>query len=199
MNFSFADDIVLENEHVQLRPLTTEDLPGLLPAACSAENLVRFSPFFIHTPAYLEQFITESISEREKNSRYPFAVYDKLSQQLAGSTSIANVSNKDRRLEIGWTWLGVPFQKTGVNRNAKFLLLQYIFDRLSFERVEFRTDERNVASRTAMEKMGAQFEGALRSHTLMPDGFRRTTLYYSILHPEWQQLKPAFLKRETAL
>jgi N-acetyltransferase len=198
MNFSFADDIILENDRVLVRPLRQHDIEDLLPAACSSDNLVRFSPFYIHTPHYLAQFVNDSLNERQLNNRYPFVICDKLNNQLAGSTSIANVSNKDRRLEIGWTWLGVPFQKTGLNRNVKFLLLQYIFDHLSFERVEFRTDERNIASRTAMEKMGAVREGALRSHTVMLDGFRRTTLYYSILKSEWQALKPTFLKEAIA-
>ena len=121
-------------------------------------------------------------------------IFDKVKNVYAGCTSFANISNKDKRAEIGWTWIGKDFQKTGLNRHCKFLLLRYMFEHLGFERVEFRTDERNIQSRTAMEKMGAKYEGALRSHTLMNDGFRRTTVYYSILKEEWNKLRTGFLK-----
>ena len=87
------------------------------------------------------------------------------------------------------------FQKTGLNRNCKYLLLKFAFDELRAERVELKTDERNTASRNAIQKIGGQIEGILRSHTLMYDGYRRNTVYYSILKNEWQGLKENFLKR----
>ncbi|HEU0110194.1 MAG TPA: GNAT family protein [Flavisolibacter sp.] len=195
MNFSFEHDIILQNERVLLRPLLTTDLPYLLPVATEPGNLVKFSPYSIHTEDQLKQYIDSSIIERVNNLRYPFIIFDHKTQQYAGSTSIANVSNKDLRFEIGWTWIGTNFQRTGLNRNCKFLLLQYAFDTLEFERVEFKTDARNVQSRTAMEEMGAVYEGALRSHTVMMDGYRRTTVYYSILKDEWKELKTTFLRK----
>ncbi|NTS43494.1 GNAT family N-acetyltransferase [Flavisolibacter sp. BT320] len=189
MDFSFAKDIILENSRVLLRPLTQDDNNNLLPVATAQTDLVQFSPYQIHTPALLADYIQTSLQEREKGFRYPFAVFDKKAQTYAGSTSIANVSNKDRRLEIGWTWIGRAFQQTGLNRACKALLLSYAFDELEFERVEFKTDARNTASRNAIEKIGGQYEGALRSHTVMLDGFRRDTVYYSILKSEWPGLK----------
>ena len=90
-------------------------------------------------------------------------------------------------------WQGIS--KTGLNRNCKYLMLEFAFEKIGAERVEFRTDERNTASRTAIEKIGGQFEGIFRSHTLMYDGFRRNTVCYSILKNEWINLKPFFLKK----
>ena len=193
MDFNFSDNIILEDERALIRPLEAADLENLKVVALQSPTLVQFSPYKIHTYEFLEQFIKDSLKEREVCFRYPFIIFDKKRKAFAGSTSFANVSNKDQRAEIGWTWIGKDFQKTGLNRHCKFLLLEYMFDRLQFERVEFRTDERNMASRTAMEKMGAKYEGALRSHTLMNDGFRRTTVYYSILKDEWKLLKKDFL------
>jgi N-acetyltransferase len=104
------------------------------------------------------------------------------------------VSDKDQRLEIGWTWFGKAFQRTGLNRNVKFLMLQYAFEQLQFERVELKTDERNHPSRKAIEGIGGKFEGILRSHMQLPDGFRRNTVYYSILKAEWPALKNGIFK-----
>ncbi len=194
MDFDFGKDIVLENQNALLRPLGTDDTQLLNEVAIAQEDLVLYSPYKIHTPDLLAQYIAASLAERGSGIRYPFAIYDKTQGCWAGSTSIANVSNKERRLEIGWTWIGKAFQQTGLNRACKYLLLSYAFDDLQFERVEFKTDARNTASRTAIEKIGGQYEGALRSHTVMPDGFRRTTVYYSILKEEWPRLQQTVFK-----
>lgn len=100
-----------------------------------------------------------------------------------------NVSNYDSRLEIGGTWYGKEFQRTGVNRNCKFLLLSYAFETLGAIRIEFKIDERNEASRKGVERIGAKFEGTLRCHTLLPNEFRRNTTCYSILREEWPHIK----------
>lgn len=196
MNFSFTNHIVLENERALLRPLTADDLPNLMTCMPADTSVVRYSTYYVHTPGHLQDFLTESLQDRERQFRYPFIIFDKEKQAYAGSTSYAAISNRDARLEIGWTWIDKPFQQTGLNRHCKFLLLQHAFDVLGAERVELKTDERNLQSRHAMEKMGARYEGCLRSHTVMNDGFRRNTFYYSILKDEWQKLKPHFLKRK---
>ncbi len=194
MEFDFTNEIVLQNSSVLLRPMQAGDSQHLLSVATAQEDLVLYSPYLIHTPEFLEQYIQSSLAERQNRFRYPFVILDKQKGAYAGSTSIANVSNKDKRLEIGWTWIGKTFQQTGLNRACKFLLLSYAFDELAFERVEFKTDARNTASRTAIEKIGGQYEGGLRSHTVMNDGFRRTTVYYSILKEEWPRLKETVFK-----
>ena len=104
-----------------------------------------------------------------------------------------NIDIANERLEIGSTYLGPQFHQTGLNRNVKLLMLSYAFELLQVKRVELKTDARNVQSRTAMEGMGAQYEGSLRSHTIMTDGYRRDTAYYSILIDEWPQVKAQLL------
>jgi N-acetyltransferase len=187
MNFSFDADIVLENGRSLLRPLIAADGKGLMAAAASDEFLLRYSTGSINTPALLEQHIQTSLTEKEQGIRYPFLIIEKKSGNYAGCTSFMNVQNQDERLEIGSTWLGLPYQRTGLNRSNKFLMLEYAFEELGFERVEFKADERNQPSRTAMEALGAQYEGCLRHYKINYDGFRRNTVYYSILKKEWTE------------
>ncbi len=193
MNFPFDYPIILENSKVLRRPIEQTDFQYLLPLALEDKKLLQFSPAPIYSETLLETYISTAIQLRETKNRYTFIVFDKLKLAYAGSTSFLNISNNDERLEIGATWYGKSFQRTGLNRQCKFLLLEYAFEILKAHRVEFKTDERNIASRTAIEKIGATYEGNLREHTLMYDGFRRNTVYYSILKNEWEKSKDEFL------
>ena len=186
MPFNFETDIELENDRARIQPLTMVHLEALVPIATQHPDLVRYSPSLIHTPELLQKYITDAMDDRTTHFRYAFAIWDKLTSRYAGSTSFANISDKDGRLEIGYTWLGKDFHGKGLNARVKSLLLDYAFNELGFERVEFKTDERNTKSRRALEKLGAQYEGCLRSHMLMTDGFRRNSVYYSILKNEWK-------------
>lgn len=192
MNFPFDIDIVLENNFALLRPIKAIDVENLLSVATKDKDLLQFSPKPISNENLLKKYIYKAIEDRKNNNRYAFCVFDKSKDAYAGSTSFLNISNADDRLEIGSTWYGKDFQRTGLNRNCKYLLLEYAFEKLGTVRVEFKTDERNTASRTAIEKIGGQFEGILRQHTLMYDGFRRNTVCYSILKSEWLNLKEHF-------
>jgi RimJ/RimL family protein N-acetyltransferase len=189
MNFPFDTEIILENDAAQLRPLQISDVSNLLNVATENELSLQFSPDPVYSEELLANYIAKANKERRNKNRYPFIIFDKKKNAYAGSTSFLNISNIDNRLEIGATWIGNNFQKTGLNRNCKYLLLSFAFDELAAERVEFKTDERNQTSRNAIEKIGGQFEGILRSHTLLYDGFRRNTVYYSILKDEWKNLK----------
>lgn len=188
-NVDFHSDIILENQRVRIRPITISDAELLEPVVLASPNLTPYSPTPIHNLEDLIQNIEASLLGKQNGNHYPFIIFDKHTNQYAGCTSFGNISNKDRRLEIGWTWLGNVFQRTGLNRHCKFLLLSYAFEELEFERVELKTDARNHKSRTAIEAIGAKYEGALRSHTLMSDGYRRDTVYYSILKEEWPTVK----------
>tara|TARA_R110002073_G_scaffold279026_1_gene443000 strand:+ start:264743 stop:265423 length:681 start_codon:yes stop_codon:yes gene_type:complete len=190
----FNNAIILENNRTLLTPLKLTDIHVLEKIAYYDTDLLKYSPSEIKTGEKLEKYINSALDAKAAKNRYPFLIYDKKQGAFAGSTSFGNVSNNDLRLEIGWTWIGYQFQKTGLNKAVKQLLLTYAFDTLDFERVELKTDSRNLQSRRAMEKIGATFEGELRSHTLMPDGFRRNTVYYSILKNEWLRLKKTTFK-----
>ena len=194
MDLDFDRQIVLENKRVLLRPLVSADFDLLIDVATEDPDLNQFSPVRINSPELLRLYIDNSLLERANKTRYPFIIFDKKLNAYAGCTSFMNISNKDKRIEIGSTWIGNQFQKTGLNRNCKYLLMSYAFDELVFERVELKTDERNIKSRTAIEKIGGRFEGILRSHTVMSDGFRRNTVYYGILRNEWEQIKGRLLR-----
>jgi len=192
MKFPFEQEIILENDKALLRPLTLMDVENLLPVAKSDKTLLKYSPRQIYTEELLKENIEIMLAEKRSRTRYPFIIFDKIQNKWAGSTSFLNISETDRRIEIGSTWIGREFQKTGINRNCKYLLLSYCFEDLGVMRVEFKTDERNAASRKAIEGIGAKLEGILRSHTLMSDGYRRNTVFYSIIKEEWAELKKRF-------
>ena len=192
MNFPFEKEIVLENTAVLLRPLKISDFNNLVNIATADKNLFQFFPKAAYSETLLRDYIDNAMEERKNKTRYHFIIFDKKKNTYAGSTGFLNISNADSRVEIGSTWIGKEFQRTGLNRNCKLLLLSYAFEELGAERVELKTDERNTASRNAIEKIGGKFEGILRSHTLMHDGYRRNTVYYGILKNEWEYLKNNF-------
>lgn len=178
--------ILLENDRVRLEPIMdVSECQKIEMIALNELNLLQYSPSDITTKEKLKKYFRTALEAKNKGVAYPFLIFDKLTNQYAGSTRFGNISIENQRLEIGWTWIGEAFQRTGLNQNVKKLLLEYVFNKLEGERVEFRADARNIKSRRAMEKLGAKHEGTLRSHTLMRDGVRRDTVYYSILRDEW--------------
>jgi RimJ/RimL family protein N-acetyltransferase len=189
MDFSFEKDILLENDRVLISPLKIDNTRNLLKVATEDSDLIRYSPSQISTEPLLTKYIQKAISDRSAKVRYPFIIFDKKLNEYAGSSSMGHISNVDKNVEIGWTWIGKRFQRTGLNRNCKYVMMQYIFETLQFERLELRTDERNRQSRKGIEGIGGKFEGILRSHMLMPDGYRRNTVCYSILRNEWDAIK----------
>lgn len=187
MNFDQA--IVMENDRVRLEPLSMHHFEALRPIAMAYPNLLQFSPSPFGTSEMLKEYMELAFKAQRTKSRYAFAIFDKQQSRFVGSTSYGNISIEHARIEIGWTWIDKETQGTGLNKQCKLLLLSYAFETLAVERVEFKTDSRNLQSKRAIEKLGGTFEGTLRSHTLMRDGFRRDTDYYSILRHEWLPIK----------
>ena len=185
----FNQEIILEDSKVILRPLVANDIDALKVIAFEDKMLLQYSPNLIYNADLLEKYIKDALDSKAMQSRYPFVIIDKYSNTVVGSTSFCNVSNYDKRLEIGYTWLGNAYQKTGINKHCKYLMLDYCFNVLNFERVEFKTDERNEKSRNALLGIGAKEEGILKSHTLMHDGYRRNTVYYAILPHEFENTR----------
>ena len=195
----FTQDIELATDRVRLSPLRPAHYEALLAVVLGNADLVRYSPSLLRSGAQLEDYIRAALAARHRGQRYPFVIFDERAGRYVGSTSYGNVSAHDQRLEIGWTWLDHSVRGAGLNRHAKFLLLRYAFEELDYRRVEFKTDARNERSRRAIAKIGGTEEGTLRSHTLMPDGFRRDTVYFSILREEWAGLRETvFADLETA-
>jgi RimJ/RimL family protein N-acetyltransferase len=193
----FSAPIVLENNRVRLRPLDTGDFEALKAVAFDAE-LWHYTLTRGDDAVSLAAYIRQALEGREQGLRYPFTIIDRQTGAVAGSTSYYNVVEPDQRLSIGYTWVGTAFQRTGVNRGAKHLLLSHAFGQLDCERVELETDSRNNKSRTAMARMGATEEGTLRSHRLTQGGLRRDTVIFSIIRPEWPELRESVFQEYEA-
>ncbi|MCB4800059.1 GNAT family N-acetyltransferase [Neotamlana laminarinivorans] len=178
----------LENNRVKLLPLTLSNYTDLI-AIAKEDKLVQYSPSIINTPKDLKEYVEATIEQQEKNNAIPFIIFDKKKNAFAGSTRLGNINWKNKVIYLGWTWIGRDFQGTGLNTNMKFLMLEYTFETLKFDKVVFTVDERNLRSRKAVEKLGATLEGLLRKDVLMPDGFKRNTCVYGILNNEWPTIK----------
>lgn len=178
----------LESNKVVLRPFLQTDLESLRPLALD-EDIWKWMIVNVSNEEELQQWAKAAIADRAAGKRYTFVIEDKATGQLAGSTAYGSISPVDKRLEIGWTWLGKNFRGSGLNRHCKFLLLSYAFEVLAYERVEFKGNAQNHRSRQALKKIGATEEGILRSHTLLHTGSRRDTFYCSILKQEWAGIK----------
>jgi RimJ/RimL family protein N-acetyltransferase len=186
--------VPLENEHVLLRPVRPEDRASLRAIALNP-SIWRYFIARVETEADFDDFFDLGIADQEAERRVVYYIADKGTGEAAGSMSFGNIMENDGRLEIGWSWLGVKWQGKGVNRWAKFLMMQHAFEQLGAERVEFKTDKLNVQARHALTNIGAHEEGTLRSFNPMPDGRRRDAVYYSVLKAEWPQVKEQLLTR----
>ncbi len=137
----------------------------------------------------VDGYVAQALNEKSKGDSVPFVVLERLTGKLIGSTRYCNIDRKNRRLEIGHTWYAKSYQRTGVNTQCKFMLLQHAFESLDIATVEFRTHWHNQPSRNAIERIGAKQDGVLRQHRIMPDGSFRDTVVYSITHTEWPAVK----------
>jgi RimJ/RimL family protein N-acetyltransferase len=192
MSWENIRDARFENEHVLLRRVLPEDRDQLREIALDPE-IWKYFVFRVGTEAEFAQFMKEALEDTDSGKRIVFCVVDKRDGRIAGSMSYGNLAEKEKRLEIGWSWLGQKYRGTGLNRWAKYLLLQYAFERLQCERVEFKTDVLNLQARKGLRNIGASEEGVLRSYNYMPDNRRRDAIYYSILKSEWNDVKNMLL------
>ena len=142
-------------------------------------------PCFIDM-ADTRQWIDEALAAP---SQLPFAIVETGKNRVIGSTRYLNIRREHRSLEIGWTWLGEEWQRTGINTEMKLLLLTHAFDQLGCVRVEFKTDARNLRSQRALERIGAQREGVMRNHMIVQGNFVRDSVYFSVIDSDWPQVR----------
>ncbi len=180
--------LTLETDKVLLRPLKSDDYSCFEDLTADKSMWIHFTKD-LSQKSELKNWIDTALADINNKARLVFTIIEKSTGNPVGSTSIGNISYIDRRIEIGWTWICKRCQGTGVNLQAKYLLMKYLFETLNFERIELKTDVLNIAARKAIVRIGAREEGILRSHTLMSDGRRRDTIYYSILSSEWPGIK----------
>ncbi len=184
--FSFSDQHVLENERVVLRPLELNDYENLLHFSLTEPEIWKFSLVQAIGEEGLRNYLKLAVEARTTEKEYPFIVFDKKTNQYAGSTRFYDIQLSNKCLQLGFTWYGKNFQGTGLNKNCKYLLLQFAFEEMGMERVEFRADNDNKKSIAAMKSIGCSVEGVLRSNGFKPDGNRRDSIVLSILKTEWE-------------
>ncbi len=187
MNWSNLKDLVLDNDRVSLRRVRLADRADFARIAFDPAIWRHFVPQ-VTTAAELDKFVEQAVQDTLNGTRIVFAIVDRATGRIVGSSAFGNLSPAERRLEIGWSWLGEEARRTGINRAAKFALLQHAFEVLECERVEFKTDVLNAPARMGLAGIGATAEGVLRSFNIMPGGRRRDLIYYSILRHEWPQV-----------
>jgi len=177
--------VTLTGKYVRLEPMAEEHVPGL--TAIGLDNSIWEHMLYgsVRSEIDIRNWVRDILSR----SDLPFAVIHLESGRVAGATRYLNIVPEFRGLEIGGTWYGLEFQRTAVNTECKYLLMQYAFETLGCIRVQFKTDSRNVRSRRAIERLGAKHEGVLRNHMILPDGRFRDSVYYSIIDTEWPDIK----------
>jgi N-acetyltransferase len=184
--FDATKEYILENDIVLLRPLLENDFEHLLPFALNEPELWKFSLISAAGAEGMKNYITAALDGRAKGLEYAFIVFDKRTHQYAGSTRFYDIQMNNKSMQLGYTWYGKDFQATGLNKNCKLLLLQFAFETLGLERVEFRADNNNERSKAAMRSIGCVEEGVLRSHVATFTTLRRNSIILSILKSEWE-------------
>ena len=184
----FESELILQTDKILLRPLVSDDFQSLIRLTGDPSMWIYFTKD-LSVETEFSDWMESALSDLKNKTRLPFAIIDRLTGNLIGSTSFGNISFTDRRIEIGWTWIAKDYQGSGANNAIKYLMFKYAFESLCFERVEIKTDVLNVKARRALQRIGLEEEGILRSHTLMTHGRRRDTIYYSVLKSEWNEMK----------
>jgi RimJ/RimL family protein N-acetyltransferase len=182
------DDGVLEGAKVRLEPLAHTHHDGLC-AAIQDGELWNLQVTLVPHPREVGAFIEDAIADHAAGLGQAYATIDLASGQVAGSTRFRMLNLPNRRVEIGFTFLGRTWQRTAVNTEAKLLMLTHAFEDQGLNRVEFLTDFRNAASRAAIARLGAVEEGVLRSHMVMRDGWVRDSVVFSITRQDWPGVK----------
>src|SRR5688500_13308363 len=189
MAYMEVKPVILQGKHVRLEPMIEAHTPALAEIGIG-------QPFWdfmvygkINTVDDMRNWVLDVLSREKKGTDLAFVAIHLVSGRVAGATRYLNIMPNDRGLEIGGTWYGPEFQRTAVNTESKYLLLHHAFETLGCIRVQLKTDSRNERSQKAIERIGAVKAGVLRNHMILPDGYYRHSVYYSILNTEWPQVK----------
>jgi RimJ/RimL family protein N-acetyltransferase len=180
----------LEGEVVRLEPLSFDHLDGLTEVGLMPD-LWRWMPERIETRGQMQAFVEAALRAQGHGDQVPFAILERASGRVIGSTRYLSIAADHRRLEIGYTWIAPAWQRTAVNTECKLLLLGHAFDDLGARRVEFKTDSLNEPSRRALRGIGAVEEGTMRNHMIGQGGRMRHSVYYSVIDSEWPTVRAA--------
>ncbi len=182
------EPVILEGEFVRLEPMRAGHLDNLYEAGADS-SLWLWTAATIKNKDDMRRYVETALDEYERKIALPFVTIEKASNKIVGSTRFGNIDVKNRRAEIGWTWINPQWQRTRANTEAKLLMLAHAFEIWKCIRVELKTDVLNERSRNAIRRLGAVEEGVLRQHIVCETGRLRDSVYYSVLDSEWQNVK----------
>jgi RimJ/RimL family protein N-acetyltransferase len=185
--------VTLTGKLVRLEPLRVEHAGELLEIAQDPDIWTYMPVDPSVSLAAMQRWLDGALRNQEAGIDLPFIIRDRASGRALGSTRYLNITPHDRGLEIGSTWLCASARRTGVNTECKYLLLRHAFETLGAIRVQLKTDSRNLRSQRAIERIGGVREGVLRNHMILPDGYYRDSVYYSIIEREWPRVKENLL------
>lgn len=188
------DDVILEGRHVRLEPMRLDDLDAISEAGI-AEGVWRWTIDDITTKEQMRHYVETALDERRRLTSLPFVTRDIASNTIVGSTRFGNLDTKNRKAEIGWTWINPAWQRTYINTEAKLLMLTHAFETWKYIRVELKTDALNEKSRNAILRIGAKFEGIFRQHMITDSGRLRDTAYFSIIDKDWPEVKASLASK----
>ncbi|QBR02947.1 GNAT family N-acetyltransferase [Paraburkholderia pallida] len=179
---------ILSGDTVELRPMRKEHDRALIEAA-SDGALWNLKVTVVPGPETVEAYIARALEGERAGTVMPFVIVDRAKDRIVGSTRFWKIDQVNRKLEIGHTWLAASSQRSSINTEAKYLMLEYAFETLDCVRVQFTTDELNEKSRAAILRIGAKQEGIVRHERIMPDGRKRNSVRFSIIDDEWPQVR----------
>lgn len=180
--------VTLAGRHVRLEPLAMAHHAALCEAGADPATF-RWFPTTVAGDAGMRTYIESGLRDLEQDRALPFSIRRREDGRIIGATRFAAVEPAHRRAEIGWTWLSADARRTPINTECKRLLLAHGFESLGFNRIEFKTDSRNAASRAALARIGATEEGVFRNHMVMPDGSLRHSVWFSVIREEWPRVR----------
>lgn len=186
--------VTLTGQHVYLEPIAEKHILGLYEIGQEPDDWLYMPRPCFQSRGDTAQWVAQAQTLAEKGEHITFAICDASDHSVLGSSRYLSIRQRDKSLEIGYTWLGKKAQRTRANTEAKLLLLTHAFESLGAIRVELKTDSRNQRSQKAIARIGAKKEGVFRKHMIVQNGFVRDSVYFSIVDSEWPEVKKNLLK-----
>ena len=182
------EPVSLSGRHVRLEPLQEAHIPALTTAG-AYQKLWRWMPFALESERQVREFVAGALKMAERRRALPFTLFAQTTGEVIGATGYWYIDRHHRRLEIGATWITPKWQRSAINTEAKYLMLKHTFEVFGCIRVEFRVDSLNEKSLAAVRRIGAQEEGVLRNHMILPDGRKRHSVCFGITDDDWPSVR----------
>ncbi|MBC6972159.1 GNAT family N-acetyltransferase [Bacillus sp. Xin] len=183
------------NERAMLRLMGANDVEKLFSIVEGNKEIWTYLIFKMESYQDMERYVETAVKRYIRGTDLPFVVIDQKTNEVVGSTRLYSISNDNKTVELGQTWYHPSVQRTSINTECKYMLLQYAFEELQMLRVQIKTDLRNEKAQRAIERLGAVKEGVLRNERKLPSGYVRDAVVYSIISSEWPVVKEQLLKK----